>query len=302
MSSGLKIGRGIIGLIFLMVVGLLLQACGPSMQTYRRDISNYSSMALLKLKVPAGETKKAETSYAVAFVAPSYETAMQEVMKSQMEAMQAYKRALATAYGMQPQQYTFQAYRRMDAAKFDYFDQVKKYFQTDLEQILLAKNIRVLGIFKTHDEMTFDEKKRATYTFTPEISITVDTKFRSGSASPYVEDGSIIVNGVITLTLRESITGEKLWVKRIEAEPIQKPYRFVAKYKEPYRVEHTLGVMGVSLSSGASEEKDDTDQVLAAALSEFYGALGDKLWRHIDPEEWSKYLTQAEDVRRGKRY
>ena len=302
MSKRLKIGRGIVGLIFLMVVGLLLQACGPAMQTYRRDISNYSSMALLKLKVPSGETKKAETPYAVAFVAPSYETAMQEVMKSQMEAMQEYKKAIARAYNMQPQNYTYQAYRRMDAAKFDYFDQVKKYFQTDLEQILLAKNIRVLGIFKTHDEMTFDEKKRSTYTFTPEISISVDTRFKSVSASPYVEDGNIIVNGVITLTLRESITGEKLWVKRIEAEPIQKPYRFVAKYKEPYTVEQTLGVMGVSITSGSIDERDDTDQVLAAALSEFYAALGDKLWRHIDPEEWGKYLTQAEDVRRGKRY
>lgn len=299
MSYGLKIGKEKTGLFFLIVLVLLLQACGPSIQTYRRDISTYTPMALLKLQVPSGGTKKAETPYMVAFVAPHYETAMNEVMKTQRESLQRYlKMMYGPGQGMEDYAY----YRRMDTAKLDYFDQTKKFLHTDLEHMLLAKKVRVLGIFKTHDEMTFDEKKRATYTFTPEISITVDTKFRSGSASPYVEDGSIIVNGVITLTLRESITGEKLWVKRIEAEPIQKPYRFVAKYKEPYRVEQTLGVMGVSLSSGSGEERDDTDQVLAAALSEFYAALGDKLWRHIDPEEWSKYLTQAEDVRRGKRY
>ncbi len=299
MICGVRIRRGAIGVLLLMAA-LFLQACGPAVQTYRRDISTYSSMAQLKLPVPAGATKKAETSYVVAFVAPSYETAMQEVMKTQMEAIQAYRRNYEMPYNMQ--NYSYQAYRRMDAAKFDYFDQVKKSFQTDLEQILLAKNVRVLGLFKNRDEMTFDEKKRATYAFTPEISISVDTKHRSTNPAHYTEDGNIIVNGIITLTLRESITGEKLWVKRIEAETIQKPYSFIAKYKEPYRIEQTIGVMGVSISSGSTQERDDTDQVLASALSEFYATLGDKLWRHIDPEEWGKYLDQAQNLRKEKRY
>jgi hypothetical protein len=83
MSKRLKIGKGMSGLLFLMVVGLFLQACGPSIQTYRRDISTYSPLTLLKLKVPTGEAKKAETPYMVAFVAPHYETAMNEVMKTQ---------------------------------------------------------------------------------------------------------------------------------------------------------------------------------------------------------------------------
>jgi len=161
---------------------------------------------------------------------------------------------------------------------------LKKFLQTDLEQILLAKNVRVLGVFKTRDEMNFDEKKRVTYAFTPEISINVDTKSKSSGGSPCVEEGDVIINGVVTLTLRESITGEKLWVKRIEVSPIIKPYKFVAKYKEPCHIEYTLGVMGVLISSGLGEERDETDQALAAALSEFYMALGDKLWRHIDPE------------------
>lgn len=300
MSNGLKIGRKMMVLIFLMILGLLLQACGPAMQTYRRDISTYTPLPLLKLKTPTGETKKAETSYVVAFVATHYETAMEEVMKSQREAIQAFKRDYEMAYGVQT--YRVHAYRRMDIAKHDYFDQVKKFLQTDLEQILLAKNVRVLGVFKTRDEMTFDEKKRATYAFTPEISINVDTKSKSSGGSPYVEEGDVIVNGVVTLTLRESITGEKLWVKRIEVSPIIKPYKFVAKYKEPYHIEHTLGVMCVSISSGSGEERDDTDQALATALSEFYIALGDKLWRHIDPEEWGKYLDQAENLRKEKRY
>lgn len=296
MSNGLKIWGRKISLMLLLVSVFLLQACGPAMVSYHRDISNYSPMALMKLQVPEGNTKTAETPFAVAFVAASYEASMQEAMQSQKKALLAYRTNYDTGH------YEFQGYRRMDVAKYDYFDQVKKYLQTDLEQILLAKKVRVLGLFKTLDEMTFDEKKRATYAFTPDIFITVDTNTKSASGSPYVEEGNIIVNGFITLTLRESLTGEKLWVKRIDAEPIQKPYKFVAKFKEPNHFSTTIGVMGVAIPSGATEEKDDTDQILAAALSEFYTALGDKLWRHIDPEEWSKFLDQAESVRRGKRY
>jgi hypothetical protein len=224
---------------------------------------------------------------------------MQEFMKSQSEAIMAFRRSYASSRG----QFEFSgAYRSMDVAKVDYFDKIKKYLQTDLEQILLAKKIRVLGQFKTRDEMTFDDKKRAVYAFTPEISITVDTKYTSNPGPPYTEEGDLIVNGFITLTLRESITGEKLWIKRIEAEPVTMPYRFVAKYKEPLRLEETLTVVGMPLDTGSFKEDDTTDQALAEALDKFYASLGKKLWAHIDPEEWSKYLEQAKKLRKEKRY
>lgn len=279
----------------LMTLTLLLQGCvGIAVRQYQRDISSHTPLSLLNLKVPTGEAKKPETIYTVAFVATRYETAMAEMVRIQIEQIQAMNRARGhTISG---------GYRRMDVAKPGYFEQVKKFLQTDLEQILLAKNIHVLGLFKTRDEMTFDEKKRAVYAFTPEISITVDTKSTSTDGPPYAEEGQIIVNGIMTLTLSESMTGEKLWVKRIDAEPIAKPYRFVAKYKETYHVEETLGLAGVPLGSGKTEEKDDTDQVLAQALSDFYNALGNKLWAHIDSEEWSKYLAQAEGIRKEKRF
>jgi len=50
------------------------------------------------------------------------------------------------------------------------------------------------------------------------------------------------------------------------------------------------------------EEKDTSDKALADALSEFYNLLVKKLWDHMDTEEWSKYLDQAENLRREKRY
>ena len=114
----------------------------------------------------------------------------------------------------------------------------------------------------------------------------------------YSENGNFQINGYITLLLRDTMTGEKLWVKRLDAEPVQKPYEFMAKFKQPVA---TVGDMQLLLISGVTE-KDDSDRALVAALSEFYSALGKKLWNHIDPEEWEKYLGQAADLRKEKRF
>lgn len=108
---------------------------------------------------------------------------------------------------------------------------------------------------------------------------------------------------MVIFTLSESMTQEKLWVKRMEADPVTKPYKFIAKYKEPYRIEQTIGIAGIPIqASSAAADKDDTDQVLVSALSDFYSALGSKLSRHIDPEEWGKYLEQAKSLRDQKRF
>ena len=286
--------KGFTKVVLLFVLATGVSCVGPAPRVYQRDVSTFTPFPVLKLKVPRGEGKKAETYYTVAFVAASYESAMEKAMESQRQAIQ---QALQSGRGS-----SMGHYRRIDVAKVDYLDQIKKYLQTDLEQMLLAKNIRVSGPFKTMDEMTFDQKNRAIYSFTPEISINVDTQFKTTTGGGYIEEGNIIVNGVITFILRESLTGEKIWVKRLEAPSIVKPYKFLAKHKETYSVETTLGFAGMPLTSSKNEEQDNTDQVLATALSEFYTALGEKLWIHIDPEEWSKYLDQAENLRKVKRY
>jgi hypothetical protein len=52
MTTILNIARERIGFVSLAIVALCLQACGPAMLTYRRDISSHTPLTLLKLKVP----------------------------------------------------------------------------------------------------------------------------------------------------------------------------------------------------------------------------------------------------------
>lgn len=259
-------------LLLVILLPLILASCGLPMQ-YKRDISS-SPAPKLQLKVPEGIEKKAETSFMVALVHPQFET--KALMSSPV----------------------INKYRKMDEARQSYLETVKKSLLADLDHILLQKKIRVSGPFPTWQEMTFDDKKRAIYTFEPQISIEVTTPHTEGSSMGYKEEGNIIVSGSITLILRESLTTEKLWVKRIDAEEVKKPYYFAAKFKDPNR---TTSDMDMIFAAGVTEE-DKTDEILSQALSEFYASMGDKIWKHVDPEEWEKYLKQAEDLRKEKRY
>ncbi len=48
------------------------------------------------------------------------------------------------------------------------------------------------------------------------------------------------------------------------------------------------------IGSGKMEEVDNTDEILADAINEFYFKVFNTLDKYIDVEEWSKYLEQAE--------
>jgi hypothetical protein len=246
---------------------------------------NYVPPPDLSLKVPQGKKKVAKSSFMVAFVAPRFDTEMWQGYKTPM-AMAAHNIGYIGPY------------RKMDLAKEPYFNAVQQSLLTDIEHVFLEKKIRVLGPFKNWDDMTFDDKKRAIYIFEPVIDIDVATEFTQGTDSGYSEKGYITINGDIEFTLRESITKEKLWVKRLEADEVKKPYKFIVKFKQPqFPTTNMSMIMAANI-----EEVDNTDEVLNAALSQFYAKLGDKIWKHIDPEEWEKYLAQANNLRKVKRF
>jgi hypothetical protein len=281
-----KVSKVFFYAVILTALAGFLSACGMPMR-YSRDITMYEPMKEvsvikeLELAIPKGGTKKAEVPFMVAFVKPSYETTP---VKTSVRA------GYMTGYTG--------VYKKSDIAKEKYLDTLGESLKTDIDYMLLQKNIRVLGTFTSKDEMTFDQKKRAIYAFSPKIAIVVDEQKIEDRSRGYSERGTFTVRGYIALWLYESITGEKLWVKRIEAQPISRAYEFAAKFKEPQKVATDIDML---FASGI-EEKDTSDKALADALSEFYTLLVKKLWDHIDPEEWSKYLNQAEKLRQEKRY
>ena len=239
---------------------------------YSRDITTFGPLPHLKLDIPTGKSKKAETSFTVAFVNPRYAATSQQY--------------LIRAPG---------GYRKADEAKKLYLDRLIKSLKIDMDQILLSKGIRVIGPFKSYDEMTFDNKKIAIYTLEPEVSIDIGIVGKGKEGLGYTEEGIIKVQGNVYLILRESITSEKVWVKRFDLDPITKPYKLVAKMKQ------TRGAADIVLTAGIKEE-DNSDLALAETLKIFYNNMGKKIWKHIDPEEWSKYLPQAKKLRKEKRY
>jgi len=71
--------------------------------TYKRDITAVSSLSALKLNLPSGESKKAETPYMAAFVAPEYEASMQSAIAGMRETQKRYAEAVAKLLQAQQQ-------------------------------------------------------------------------------------------------------------------------------------------------------------------------------------------------------
>ena len=232
------------GFAFLTV--FFLSACTLP---YSRDISSVKPLSL-KYHIPKGSGKQTQTPFTVAFVNPRYAASIQVEYQS-----------LIALQGMPFQQSLW--YRKADFAKPLYLGEALKALQTDMDQILLAKGIRTMGPFKSWDEMTFDNKKRAIYTLEPEVIIKVGINGQSMTSLGYHEEGMVTISGGASLILRESITTEKLWVKRFELEPVSKPYKLGVKSQYP------RGQADI-VFTGAIKEEDTSDIALNEALGAFY--------------------------------
>jgi len=269
-------------IILLASVGLSCvtpQTTEESSVTIINPIDNLSVTKELELSVPESKKKSAE-KFMIAFVAPSYQEISGDTRSS-------------SAPGM----------GKGDKEKFNYLRTLVNTMQADLEYILLNKGIRVLGTFPSLDEMTFDQKKRAIYSFIPKVNIHVTSNDQVQRGQVHIEaTGTYTVAGNIVMELRESMTGEKLWIKRLES-PVAatKPYRFVQKSPPPRG--GSLGdALAYAVVAGGIKNIDTTDVALAGAITDFYKELGKKFVDHIDSEEWAKYLEQAESLRKEKRY
>ncbi len=167
--------------------------------------------------------------------------------------------------------------------------------KADLEKMLVAKGFKVTGPYDSIDVMTFPEKKTADLTLTPIVDVRaaeqITNKTGTGSVFfPYQADGVYVVSGWVSLVMLEPLTGEKIWIKRIEVSPVQQS--FLWKYQ--------LVQSGYQVSTHTIE--DTRAHSVAAALSKIYPKVMQTTWDYFHPDEVLLMKKQAEEARRLKRY
>lgn len=171
----------------------------------------------------------------------------------------------------------------------------------DLDKILIAKGIKVSGPHATYDDITYADKKNADLALTPTVFLTTsEVRFGapaligSGGVADYVERHfSMTVQGFVEFVLVESLSRQKLWVKKLDLEPqqIQGVQAFAANtITDPTTATIVRIDIGGVLYKGIEEAIGD-------AMMKWYPTIAQKAWTYLDTEEMTTLKPQVAEIR-----
>jgi len=179
-----------------------------------------------------------------------------------------------------------------------------KSMGVDLDKIIVAKGMTAVGPYQTLDDVTYPDKKNADLTLAPRVFLMTDTKFSDLTHREYqgvyhtVKPFTMKISGWIAYEMREPLSGQKMWVKKLELEDRQvnddEVYEAVALRKDQY---------GNVLQWGEGKLKySGREEALANALRDYYPVIMEKAWTYLNTEEILNLKEQTKEIRERKVY
>ncbi len=185
-----------------------------------------------------------------------------------------------------------------------------KSMAVDLDRILVAKRMTVNGPFATIEDMTYPDKKGADLTLTPRVFITTyvkDGRWRIDKRCKRMErDFEMRIGGWIAFEMREPLSNEKIWIKKMELEDmVVKDVEVYAAEPQRYEVSGGPGPLRrerVSAWKTGEPLYNGKVNAIAGSLKKVYPAVMEKFWTYINTEEILNLKTKTKEIRDLKRY
>jgi hypothetical protein len=193
---------------------------------------------------------------------------------------------------------------------------------TDLDKILIAKGLTTTGPFPSLDEITYSDKKGAALTLAPQVFITMEIKdsgppvqigdprmmaggmvarkggMAQGGASLRADQYFVMnVTGWITFIMQEPISGEKMWIKKLEIEPVT-TQGVISTESIPQITDG--GFLVGPVVSGYTRGNtlfDGRPDALADALKQIYPVVMSQFEKYIDTDELGQLKEKAKEIR-----
>ncbi len=172
-----------------------------------------------------------------------------------------------------------------------------------LEEILVAKGVNTKGPYSTLDEITWPDKKGANLTLTETVFIQIEDKgqvslvrerYDTGKKFPatyLVETRRMAVEIWFTYEMREPLSAEKMWLKKLELGTFEEDYMIGKEVASPQRRKtETLGYF------------DTKKEVFAGILNKVYPQIMQAAWVYIHPDELLVLDKKADEIRSKKVY
>lgn len=176
------------------------------------------------------------------------------------------------------------------------FSSFSKSLSSDFQEILAARGFTVRGPFQTYDEMTFPDKKGSDLILQPELAVTVDprTELVQGFGRKRV-DADLTIDGRVTLSVRESLTGERMWLKSIGLTP-------ETVHCEGNFYDSDAQIPASALTAAAFLNNPDCARLVGPVLERYFTSVMDASWRYLEPEEMQMVKKQSNEIKTKKVY
>lgn len=179
------------------------------------------------------------------------------------------------------------------------FQRLVESISKNFEELMIAKGFNIKGPFRSYNEMTFPDKKGSDLGIMPDIELNMDlSRFTVRTKEPplyslskkplYYHKGTITLSGRVSIVVIEPITGEKMWTKVIDLQPMN--------------VECSSTDATLEYPSGINFNDININNPLARAVEKYYNNILNTAWKYINNEEMQIARKQSLEVRSRKVY
>ncbi len=170
-----------------------------------------------------------------------------------------------------------------------------------LDEIIVAKGMTAKGPYEDLNIMTYPDKQASNLTLSPEVAITFSRATPVGSANTVfvtVRGSNVLcdvtkvemgVGGWISMVLREPLSGEKMWVKKLELQKETVSFEVAYRKMQPGQTRPQVVY-------------DTRQDAVALALNKMYPIILKTAWSYLDTNEMLVVNKRSEEVRKLKRY
>lgn len=162
---------------------------------------------------------------------------------------------------------------------------------SDFQELLTARGYGVRGPYDTYEGMTYPDRQTSDLVLTPNLEVLVETKNLRQEMSvnilgpdSYWWTGVVAISGRVALSVNESLSNERMWVRSIEVPAADSPFTS-AKYREG-AVPPTVPVSDAGLT-----------EALGKALDGIYPRILETAWNYLDPQEMVVVKQQSIEPR-----
>jgi hypothetical protein len=205
------------------------------------------------------------------------------------------------------------SYRETDSALMnELYSKVARGFTTsmgtDLDKILIAKGMTTTGPYPSLDEITYSDKKNAELTLAPKIFISTEVKYgdmkptRRREGLTMEREFTMSISGWVSFIMQEPLSGEKMWIKKLELEPVQVSGLEIFEAIPRYGNDGCGGRPIVGYDPSTKNLYQGQVEAMAGALKQLYPVIMSKFQLFLDSDEMVQLKEKGKEIRTRKVY